>query len=69
MCMKNTFREIKEYLKPITASSIPFVALELPTTASEVSVLLDYLKIVASIAGIIYTIFKTYYLIRNKGKR
>jgi len=69
MCMKNVTKEIKEYAKPITASSIPFVMLEIPTTASEISALLDYLKIVASIAGIIYTLFKTYYLIKNKGKK
>lgn len=70
MCMKNVLKEAKEFAKPITASSVPFVMLEIPTLPqSNVSFFLDYLKIMASIAGIIYTLFKTYYLIKNKGKK
>ncbi len=70
MCIKNIAREVKEYMKPLIASSTPFVMLQIPEVpASNISMFLDYLKIMASIAGIIYTVVKTIYLIKNKGSK
>jgi len=70
MCIKQVTREAKEYMKPIIASSTPFVMLQIPSVPpSNISFFLDYLKVVASVAGIVYTVIKTYYLIKNKGSK
>ncbi len=72
MCMKKTFKEGTDYLKKLGASiGVPFAVGSLPVTSPTpdiVFITIDVLKVVGVLVGIIYTITKTYFLVKNRGK-
>lgn len=71
MCMKKVVKEAIDYIKPIGAGGVPFLMAQLPVAPSPaiIYVLIDVLKVVGSIAAIIYTVAKTYFLIKNRGNK
>lgn len=60
-------QRILEYIKPLTASGFSYIIAESVglNRPEVVYIITDLLKITASIAGIIYTIVKTYVTIKE----
>lgn len=60
-------QRITEYLKPLTASGFSYIIAESVglNSPKTVYLIIDILKILASMAGIIYTVVKTYIIIKE----